>query len=159
MDIYVCFALSVNPSLCKLTAGFINAVGVFQTYYEQNQLSDYSAFQIGWISSFLVFSMNLGVTYNLLYSLFQGVIVGPLFDIFGPHWLLIVGTITTTFGLMMTSLCHEYYQFFLAQGVVTGLGLSLMYLHLPSYLTSVSKQAYYALTPGFSRNAGWQWAL
>ena len=56
--------------------------------------------------------------------------MGPLFDIFGPQWLLIVGTLLTTFGLMMTSLCHEYYQFFLAQSVVTGLGLSLMYPHL-----------------------------
>ena len=44
-----------------LTTGFINAVGVFQTYYEQNQLSDHSPFQIGWLSSFLVFFMNVGV--------------------------------------------------------------------------------------------------
>jgi hypothetical protein len=36
------------------------------------------------------------------------------------------GTVLTAFGLMMTSLCHEYYQFFLAQGVVTGAGLSLV---------------------------------
>jgi MFS family permease len=46
---------------------------------------------------------------------------------YGPRWLLIVGTITTTFGFMMTSLCHEYYQFFLAQGVVMGAGLSLVF--------------------------------
>lgn len=44
-----------------LTLGFINAVGVFQTYYQQNQLSHHSAFQIGWISSFLAFFMNMGV--------------------------------------------------------------------------------------------------
>ena len=41
--------------------GFINAVGVFQTYYEQNQLSDHTPFQIGWLASFLVFFMNWGV--------------------------------------------------------------------------------------------------
>jgi hypothetical protein len=28
---------------------------------------------------------------------------------------------------MMTSICNEYWQFFLAQGIVTGAGLSLMY--------------------------------
>jgi hypothetical protein len=44
-----------------LITGFINSVGVFQTYYEQGPLRDYSAFQIGWISSFLIFSMNFGV--------------------------------------------------------------------------------------------------
>jgi hypothetical protein len=33
---------------------------------------------------------------------------------------------------MMVSICKEYYQFFLAQGVVTGLGLGIMYyLFLP----------------------------
>lgn len=41
--------------------GFINAVGVFQTWYQQNQLSDHTPFQIGWLSSFLVFFMNMGV--------------------------------------------------------------------------------------------------
>jgi hypothetical protein len=44
-----------------LTTGFINAVGVFQTYYEQNQLSELSAFQIGWLASFLAFFLNMGV--------------------------------------------------------------------------------------------------
>jgi hypothetical protein len=51
--------------------GFINAVGVFQTYYEQNQLSDYTPFQIGWLSSFLVFFMNCGVQ-HLYFQLMQG---------------------------------------------------------------------------------------
>jgi len=53
-----------------IVIGFINAVGVFQTYYEQNQLSDHTPFQIGWLSSFLVFFMNMGVTiYIKLYLL------------------------------------------------------------------------------------------
>jgi hypothetical protein len=50
------------PPTCNVDVGFINAVGVFQTYYEQVQLRQYTAFQIGWISSFLVFCMNLGVS-------------------------------------------------------------------------------------------------
>jgi MFS family permease len=53
--------------------------------------------------------------------------VGPLFDIFGPRWLLISGTVLSVFGLMMTSLCKEYWQFFLAQGIVLGSGLSLVF--------------------------------
>jgi MFS family permease len=38
--------------------------------------------------------------------------------------------VLSVFGLMMTSLCHKYYQFFLAQGVVTGMGLSIVYPHV-----------------------------
>jgi MFS family permease len=113
--------------LCLFTIGFINAVGVFQTYYEQNQLAQDTPFKIGWVLSFLVFLMNLGVYLLIGLTDEQGIVVGPLFDIFGPSWLLIVGTILTTFGLMMTSLCHDYYQFFLAQGLVTGVGLSVVF--------------------------------
>jgi cytochrome bd-type quinol oxidase subunit 1 len=51
-----------------LTIGFINAVGVFQTYYQENQLSDYTAFQIGWLSSFLIFFMNMGVVSGISWA-------------------------------------------------------------------------------------------
>ena len=44
-----------------LISGFINAIGVFQTYYIANQLKEYTPFEIGWISSFLLFFINLGV--------------------------------------------------------------------------------------------------
>jgi len=44
---------------------------------------------------------------------------GPLFDIFGPRWILISGTILAVFGVMMTSVCTKYYEFFLAQGIIS----------------------------------------
>jgi predicted MFS family arabinose efflux permease len=43
---------------------------------------------------------------------------------YGPKWLLIVGTTIYVFGLMMTSLSHEYYQFFLSQSVVAAIASS-----------------------------------
>lgn len=65
--------------------------------------------------------------------------MGPLFDIFGPRWLLIVGTVATVLGLMMLSICKEYYQFFLAQGILTAMGVSLTY-HRPLWKTNWSFQ-------------------
>jgi MFS family permease len=47
---------------------------------------------------------------------FFGPIIGKVFDSYGPRYLLIVGTFLEVFGLMMTSLASEYYQFILAQG-------------------------------------------
>jgi MFS family permease len=47
---------------------------------------------------------------------------GTLYDNYGPRWLLIIGTIAYCFGLMMTSLSTEYYQFFLAQAIVSAAG-------------------------------------
>ena len=51
-----------------------------------------------------------------------GPVFGKVFDNYGPRWLLFGGTIAHVFGLMMTSLSTEYYQFFLAQGVVSAVG-------------------------------------
>lgn len=49
---------------------------------------------------------------------------GRIFDVYGPRWLLIIGTVVYVFGLMMTSLSTQYYQFILAQGVLGAIGSS-----------------------------------
>lgn len=59
--------------------------------------------------------------------IFCGTIFGRLFDVYGPRYLLIFGTITYVFGLMMVSLSHEYYQFFLAQAIVASAGSSAVF--------------------------------
>lgn len=38
------------------------------------------------------------------------------------------GSAAAVFGMMMTSICKEYWQVVLAQGVVTGIGLGSMLL-------------------------------
>lgn len=55
------FVPSVRPPSLLLTKGFINSVGLFQTYYEQVLLTTHNAFQIGWISSFLICTVNIVV--------------------------------------------------------------------------------------------------
>lgn len=56
-----------------------------------------------------------------------GPVYGKVFDNYGPRYMLLVGSILHVFGLMMTSLATEYYQFFLAQGVVSALGASAVF--------------------------------
>lgn len=56
-----------------------------------------------------------------------GPVFGKLFDNYGPRYLLLFGSILHVFGLMMTSLSTQYYQFFLAQGVVSALGASAIF--------------------------------
>jgi MFS family permease len=65
---------------------------VFQSYYEQTLLQDYSPSAISWIAS---------VQQCLIYS--AGIVLGKIFDGYGPRWLLIIGGLTKVFGLMMTS--------------------------------------------------------
>ncbi|KAK1998042.1 riboflavin transporter MCH5 [Colletotrichum falcatum] len=92
---------------CSL--GYTNSFGVFQAYYMRNQLHDHSPDEISWIGSiqaFLVFS--------------SGAIGGPVFDRYGA-WIIRPAATVYIFSVMMTSLCREYWQFMLAQGVLSGI--------------------------------------
>lgn len=110
--------LVVFGGWCALfcTFGLINCVGVFQQYYVQGPLRDYDPSAVSWIMSTQVFAMMFG-----------GVLMGRLFDNYGPRWLLIIGTVVYVFGLFMVSLSSEYYQFFLSQAVVSSIGSSAVF--------------------------------
>lgn len=58
---------------------------------------------------------------------FPGPIVGFFFDNYGPRYLLIFGSFFHVLGIMMTSLCEEYWQFILAQGICSPLGLNCIF--------------------------------
>lgn len=98
------------------SVGFINAFGVFEEYYQETLLSSYSSSTIAWIGSFNIF------------CLFGGALgTGILNDKYGPRVLIFTGTIMTLLAVFMVSLCKQYYQFFLAQGLLLGLGLSALF--------------------------------
>ena len=96
--------------------GWINCIGVFQEYYQLTLLSQYSSSTVSWIPSMEVFMMFFG-----------GPVFGKVFDSYGPRYLLLVGSLFHVFGLMMTSLSTQYYQFLLAQGVCSALGASAVF--------------------------------
>ena len=91
--------------------------GVFQTYYESNILNTRSASAISWIGS---------VQGALLF--FGSAVSGPLFDMGYLRTLLSTGTLFTVGGMMTTSICKNYWQIVLAQGVTIGLGFGCIFL-------------------------------
>ncbi|PQE19424.1 monocarboxylate permease protein [Rutstroemia sp. NJR-2017a BBW] len=99
-----------------VTFGWMNSVGIFQEYYQKNQLSHYSSSTVAWITSTEIFMLFAG-----------GWIYGKLFDSYGPRYLLLVGSLLHVFGLMMTSLSSKYYQFFLAQSLCSSAGASAVF--------------------------------
>ncbi|KAK7431338.1 hypothetical protein QQZ08_002109 [Neonectria magnoliae] len=96
------------------TLGYTNVFGIFQAYYMFNQMPERSADDIAWIGSvqaFLIFA--------------TGAVGGPLFDRFGA-WLVRPAGVLYIFAIMMTSICEAYWQFMLAQGILTGLANGLL---------------------------------
>ncbi|KAF2476390.1 MFS general substrate transporter [Lindgomyces ingoldianus] len=117
--------------------GFTLTFGAFQTYYKHDFLSDSNASAISWIGT---------VQAWLLISV--GVLTGPLFDLGYFRSMLYLGNFLVVFGIMMLSLCKEYWQVFLAQGVCMGLGAGLLYI--PSLaLVGIWFQRKRALAMGF----------
>lgn len=114
MKAYFCLLGSFCAMFCSF--GWLNCLGVFLSYYQMNQLRDYSASTVAWIPSVTIFVMFL-----------PGPIVGWANDNYGPKYLLVFGTFFHVLGLMMASLCSEYYQFFLAQAICSPIGLNCLF--------------------------------
>ena len=102
----------------------MNAYGVFQTYYSLELLNSYSSSDIAWIGSVQAFLM-------FVFSF----VIGPIFDAGHLRALLLVGSFLSVFGFFMTSLCSEYWQVFLAQGVTMGIGFGCLYLPAPALIS------------------------
>lgn len=96
--------------------GWSTSIGVFQSYYQQQPLSNYTPSTVAWIPST-----------ELSLMLFGGIVFGHFFDTFGPRYVLLAGSLMHVFGLMMTSLGTQYYQFFLAQSVCSAIGVSAIF--------------------------------
>ncbi|KAH6659097.1 major facilitator superfamily domain-containing protein [Truncatella angustata] len=97
--------------------GLVNAFGVFQTYYQNELLTEMSPSAISWIGSIQSF---------LLLSV--GVLSGPLYDKGYLRSLLLAGSVLIVIGLMMTSLCTQFWQLVLAQAICIGTGTGILYI-------------------------------
>lgn len=96
------------------TWGYINSFGVFQTYYTSELGRPPS--DISWVGSIQIF---------LLF--FIGTFSGRATDAGYFRFTLTIGAFLLCFSIFMTSLCTEYWQFFLAQGLGQGIGCGLMF--------------------------------
>ncbi|KAJ5101405.1 hypothetical protein NUU61_003627 [Penicillium alfredii] len=97
------------------TVGFLNSFGIFQEYYATAQLSQSPQSTIAWIAAVSIFFL-FGIS----------VVSGAMLDMFGPKLMSYLGSVGTVFAIMMTSLCQEFYQFLLAQGVLLGISMALV---------------------------------
>lgn len=95
--------------------GFMVSIGTLQDYWNQNQLSFYSARDIGWIPSVFVYL-----------SLALGIWVGPLFDRYGPRWIALLGSVAFVSMIFLLAECTKYWHFMLCVGLLGGLGGAML---------------------------------
>ena len=119
------FPIHVNlfdtPCRCLSTTdmdfrGIVNMYGVYQTYYASS-LPSSSPAVISWIGSIQAFLLFL-----------VGALVGPIYDSGYVRSLLVSGSFLSVFGLFMTSICRDYWQFLISQGFITGAGFGCLFL-------------------------------
>lgn len=90
------------------------SIGTFQSYLHLNQLKDYSAGDVGWISGMYMF---LGLLLSIQ--------VGPFLDHFGPRLLGWVGAAMTVTMFFLVAECKLYWHFMLCFGIFGGLGSAI----------------------------------
>ncbi|KAJ7224086.1 major facilitator superfamily domain-containing protein [Mycena pura] len=92
------------------TFGYVNAWGVFQSFYEENLLKDVSPSNIAWIGS---------IQYSLVFL--PGLITGRLFDLGYFKIPYLVASILLVVFTLLVGQCTQYWHFILCQGIATGL--------------------------------------
>ncbi|KAH7176471.1 major facilitator superfamily domain-containing protein [Dactylonectria macrodidyma] len=96
--------------------GLMNTLGTFQAYVLEHQLKGYSEGTVGWVFSIYTFL-----------AFFCGVYIGPVFDKYGPRWLVVAGSAFTVGGMVFMSFCTQLWHFVIAFGLLCGFGSSLLF--------------------------------
>lgn len=102
----------------------LTSFGSFESFYTDDLLSDRTSTEIASIGSVQSFLM-----------VFLGFVTGPLFDMGYFRHLLVAGSLLIVGGTMSQSVCSQFWQLLLAQGVCIGVGsgcLAILSVGLPS---------------------------
>ena len=94
-----------------------DSCGAFQLYYETDLLKQHSSSSITWI-----------VTIQIFLMFFLGPVIGILVDVVGPRPIVTSAGIISLLGICMLSLCKQYWQVLLAQGICFGIGAAGLFL-------------------------------
>lgn len=103
--------------------GFITSFGMFQAYYTSAGVSTPS--NISWIGSLMIFFLMLVPLWS-----------GSASDVGHFKLILRVGALLWLLGIFTTSVCHEYWQFLLAQGVCIGVANGFMFVPTMSVVST-----------------------
>ncbi|TVY31348.1 Riboflavin transporter, partial [Lachnellula subtilissima] len=110
--------LIVFGSWCALfsSLGIMNTMGAFQEHISSHQLQHLDVSIVGWIFSLYAF-LTFGV----------GLFVGPVFDAYGPRYLIVAGSTLVVLSMAFVGNCTELWQFIMCFSVLGGVGSALLF--------------------------------
>ncbi|NQT56524.1 MAG: MFS transporter [Desulfobacteraceae bacterium] len=88
--------------------------------------------EFGWTRSSISFAFSLNMTMFALSLL----IVGRLYDRYGPKWIILISTILLSGGYISISSIDSLWQFYIFYGILSGVGLGGTSVPLVAALTS-----------------------
>ena len=111
--------LVVFGSFCTLTGGLglMNSIGIYQAWIAEHQLHHIDEGQRGWIFGL----------YNFM-VFFCGIKIGPLFDAYGPKWLMLTALTLYVATFASIGFCYEYWHFLVLVGLVAGAATSIVFV-------------------------------
>lgn len=74
--------------------GYMNVISTYQAYISHHQLAEYDESTIGWIFSVYAF-LSFGA----------GIFIGPIFDAYGPRYLVLGGSVALVLSVFLMSIC------------------------------------------------------
>lgn len=97
--------------------GLMNSIGIYQSWISSHQLQHVSEGQKAWI---------FGI-YNFM-VFFCGLQLGPIFDYYGPTWLMTSGLLLYVTTYAAIGYCQLYWHFIVVMGVVAGAATSVIFV-------------------------------
>jgi len=123
--------------------GYTNTFGVFQDHYQKTVFRNEPADKI----------IIIGSTAASLYFVL-GILTGRFTDFAGYRVSLAIGTALMTGSMFAASFSKEYWQLFLSQGLMFGLGLSFVYPTATTVSTQYFRTHHHGLTNGIVVSGG-----
>ena len=115
------------------------------------------AAEFGWSRA----AISLVSSVNMVVFALGLMVVGKVYDRYGPKWVILVSTLLISSGFVMTSLMHSLGQFFFSYGVLAALGVAGTGVPLMATLTSkwFDKRRGLAISLSLSGNSMGQFLL
>ncbi|KAJ7935198.1 major facilitator superfamily domain-containing protein [Mycena leptocephala] len=106
----------ISRRVCCALFGYVNAWGVFQSYYEETLLKDSSPSNIAWIGS---------VQYSMIFV--PGLVSGHFFDRGHLKVPFFVSSVTLVAATFLIGQCTQYWHFLLCQGFAVGISAGILF--------------------------------